>query len=278
ALAVLAAVISAAHGVPRLAGSGSRGPGRWLNVSEREALAPVPREKGAWLDVSTRAGRVLFFLVLVGHGVATWLLSRHSFLLALQLGFDAVIWLSIFGLGRLATFPPDMAVEPARFFRALAAKLRKMKRKPGLDAAAIRLVPRIRIPQGEVDADELRLGIVPKLPLRGFGGIEVGLTYAVGLGARVAMPEILVRVVAGSPCDEALAAISARGRITPGRKPDERVIAISPRFPTPAMTASIVAALAARISDPTPASAAPTKRRRRARPKKTRPAADEAAA
>jgi hypothetical protein len=107
----------------------------------------------------------------------------------------------------------------------------------------------VRIPTGEVDADELRLLVVPRLPLRGFSSIEVAMTYAVGFGARVAMPEILVRVVAGSPCDQALAAMSRHARITPGRKAEERVFTLAPRLPTVAMTAEILAALAARVTD-----------------------------
>jgi hypothetical protein len=137
-----------------------------------------------------------------------------------------------------------MAVEPVRFFRKLVRRIGKMK-----GAAELRIVPRIRIPLGGVDPDELRLLIVPRLPQRGFGSIEVGLTYALGTGARVAMPEVLLRVTAESPCDDAVAAISTHGRITPGRKPDERVIAFAPRMPTVRMTAEITAALAFRVMD-----------------------------
>ena len=87
------------------------------------------------------------------------------------------------------------------------------------------------------------------MPLRGFTAIEVGVTYALGLGARVAMPEVLLRFVQGSPCEEALAAITSCARITPGRKPDERVLAFCPRLPTIKMTVEITAALAARVVD-----------------------------
>ena len=196
----------------------------------------------------------------------------------MQAGFDAVNWLAIFGTGRLVTMPPDMAVEPAHFLRKVAKRLRKSDSK-------LRIAPRIRVPHGDVDPDELRLGVVPKLPSRGFSGIEVGVTYALGLGPRVAMPEILVRVVSGSPCDEALALVSTKGRISPGRKPDERVIAITPRFPTARMTAEIVIALCARVTDreraerqADPAEPTTRKRRRRRRPRAAASERDEAAA
>lgn len=283
AVAVLFGVVLLAHGVPRLLPDAvRRGPGRWLTVTEREALGPVPRRSGARLDSSTRLGKGLLLLLLAAHGLGVWWLARHSRLLAMQAGFDAVIWLALFGTGRLVTLPPDMAVEPARFLRKVAKRLRKSDLE-------LRIAPRIRIPHGEVDPDELRLGVVPKLPLRGFAGIEVGVTYALGFGPRVAMPEILVRVVSGSPCDEALALVSTKGRISPGRKPDERVIAISPRFPTARMTSEIVIALAARVTDRERAErqaepTEPTKRkRRRRRPRAAQPLeqpakGDEAAA
>jgi hypothetical protein len=56
-------------------------------------------------------------------------------------------------------------------------------------------------------------------------------------------------VVSGSPCDIALANMSRKARITPGRKPDERVIAFAPRLPTVRMTAEIARALAMRVVD-----------------------------
>ena len=140
--------------------------------------------------------------------------------------------------------PPDRAVEPAGFLRSLSKRLRAMP-----IADTIRLVPRIRIPHGAIDPDELRLLVVPRVPLRGFNGIEVGICYALGTGARVAMPEVLLRVVGDSPCDHAVAAISLAGRITPGRRVGERVIAVAPRLPTVRMTAEIVAAIAARVID-----------------------------
>jgi hypothetical protein len=160
------------------------------------------------------------------------------------LGMDAVALLALFGTGMESAMPPDRSVEPAGFLRTLAKRLRAM---PIGDT--IRLVPRVRIPHGAIDPDELRLLVVPRVPLRGFNGIEVGLCYALGTGARVAMPEVLLRVVGDSPCDQAVATISRAGRITPGRRVGERVIALAPRLPTVRMTAEIVAAIAARVID-----------------------------
>jgi hypothetical protein len=250
ALAMVAGCLLAAHGRvtiergPGVSGPALRGPGRWLSVTEREALGEPPRCNGTWLDWSTRRGKFICLLSLVLLGVVVALVVPEAPWHAALLGFDAVAILVLFGTGMQCAMPPDPAVEPARFLRRLVKRLRAMP-----IAESVRFVPRIRIPHGAVDPDELRLLVVPRVPLRGLSGIEVGICYALGTGARVAMPEVLLRVVSDSPCDQAVAVVSRAGRVTPGRKADERVISLSPRFPTVRMTADIVAAVASRVID-----------------------------
>ena len=246
ALAVVVAGLLGAHGAAKIQPQAwMRAPGRWLTISEKEAFGVPARRAGAWLDAGSWRGRLLMVLLGAALAAACWWLARRSFGHALMVGFDAVALLLVFATGREAGLPPDPAVAPIRFFRKLVARLRKDKAMGSL----LRIAPRLRIAHGEVDADEMRLRIAPRLPLRGFGSIEVGMTYALGWEASVAMPEVIIRVVGGSPCDKALASVSRRARITPGRKPDERVIALAPRLPTLKMTAALVAALAARVVD-----------------------------
>lgn len=221
-----------------------RGPGRWLTVSESEALGPAPRPTGAWLDSTTRAGMATLLCCLAAVGGAAYLASLQDPLMAALVGLDSVVLLAVFGTGRLRGLPPDPMVEPIRFYRRLLRRFRRMKA-----GRELRVAPRIRIPAGQIDPDELRLLIVPRLPRRGFGGIEIGMTYVLGFGARVGMPEVLLRVVKGSPCDEAVARLSRHARISPGRKADERVLAFAPRLPTVGMTAEIAVALAASVTD-----------------------------
>jgi hypothetical protein len=243
ALCVVGACALAAHGAARIDPKAARrGPGRWLTVGEREVFAALPRPRGATFDVSTRLGKALLLLLLAGVAAAVWWLARRSLAEALMVGFDAVALVAVFGTGRISALPADLSIEPARLLRKVAARLKKKKTLEGM-----RVVPRIRVPQGGVDADELRLLIAPRAPLRGFISIEVGVTYALGTGARVAMPEVLVRFLEGSACETALGAVARFGRVTPGRKPEERVIAFAPRLPTAHMTAEIAAALAARV-------------------------------
>jgi hypothetical protein len=247
ALLVVASAALAAHGAARLDPSARlRGPGRWLALSEKEALVSPAPVRGAVLDPATTAGKLVLLLALSPFAAAAaWLWPRsphHAIVVAL----DSIAVLALLATGSLRALPPDLAVEPARFFRDLA---RVIRRRHG--GEALRLVPRARVPHGDVDPDELRLLVVPRLPKRGFIAIEVALTYAIGVGARVAMPEVLLRVASGSPCDDALASLVRRARITPGRKSDERVLAFAPRFPTVRMTAEIAVALAARVADAT---------------------------
>lgn len=252
-LLVVLAVVLAAHGTARLEPTAAmRGPGRWLTVSEQEGLRPIPPTKGAFLDGSTRLGRLTLLLALSLLAVGVWALwvewdaPYRAGLVAL----DSVVLLALWGTGRSSSIPPDLAVEPIRFYRRLTKRIRRSK--AGRD---LKIVARLRVPDEAVDPDELRLLIVPRLPLRGFAGIEVGLCYVTGFGARVALPEILLRVGQDSACDQAVASLARHGRASPGRKPGERVLAFAPRFPTVRMTSEIVVALAARVRDLTGAQA-----------------------
>lgn len=245
---VLCATALAAHGAARVDPRASmRGPGRWLSISEGEALGKPVAPIRASLDAGTGVGRLLLLLLFGGVGAGAWAVWTQwdAPLLGVQVALDSVVLLAIFGTGRLAGLPADLAVEPIPFYRKLAARIRRMKA-----GRQLKIVPRLRIPAGQVDPDELRLLIVPSRPRPGFAGIEVGVTYALGFGARVAMPEVLLRVAEKSPAEQAIASLAVHGRTSRGRKPGQRVVAFAPRLPTVRMTAEIVVALAARVSDP----------------------------
>ncbi|WP_437501575.1 hypothetical protein [Sorangium sp. So ce1099] len=122
----------------------------------------------------------------------------------------------------------------------------------------LRVVGRLRIPDGSPDADELRLGLSPRAALPGFVAIEVGVVYAPGAGGAIGLPEVLLRVAPGSPCERAVERLASSGRSSRGRRPGERVLAFTPRLPTARMTAAIAAALVRAVSTP-PAGATPTK-------------------
>jgi hypothetical protein len=239
AIFIALGVALSAHRTPRWTHATTlRKPGRWLPVSEAVAFASPPRPRGAYLDVTTRAGKVLLSILLAGLAGGVVLLGEQSPFHASLLAFDSVVLLAMFCTGRLAELPPDPAVSPAPFLRDVARAVRKIH--PGEE---VRIVGRIHVPQGSPDADELRLAIVVKSPLGGFSTIEVGVVYAPGAGGAIALPEVLLRLAGDSPCEKALQNIARHGRSMRGRKPGERVIGFSPRLPNAKMTAAIAAAL-----------------------------------
>jgi hypothetical protein len=242
ALFVVLAAALAAHRAPVwMRASALRSPGRWLSISEEEAFARPPRPKGTWLDVSTRGGKALLLATLVPLGVAVWFVSRTSLYHAHLFAYDAVALLAVFCTGRRAELPPDPMTVPAPLLRDVARRLRKTMRKVGEE---VRIVPRIRVPEGSASADELRLTVIPRAPLPGFTGLEIGVVLAPSVGGCWQAPEVLLRVQAGSPCEAAVEALAGQGRWQRGRRPNERVIAFSPRLPMAWMTADLAARLA----------------------------------
>ena len=244
AVLVLAAVLLAAHRAPLVKRAALRGPGRWLPIAESVALRPLPRPTGAYLDVSTRAGKALLILGLAAVFAAAALLHDVSPFRAELVAFDAVAVLVIFGTGRMAELPPDPATAPVATLREVARRVRK--RWPASD---LRIVGRIRVPDGCSEPDELRLSIAPRSAPVGFGVIEVGVVFAIGAGASFACPEVIVRVTTGSPCEEALAKLARHGRASRGRKKEERAILLTPRLPTARMTAAMVLRLMRALAD-----------------------------
>jgi len=241
ALSVALAAAFAAHRAPRWTRTSSlRGPGAWLPITEEEAFARALRPRGAFLDVSTRAGKVLFALALILLGGAAWFVSGTSMYHAELLAYDAVALLALFCTGRLAELPPDPVASAAPFLRGVAKRVRKAAKKAGEE---VRIVPRIRVPEGSAKADELRLGIVPRSPLPGFSGLEVGVVLTPAAGGTLRSPEVLLRITSGTTCEAAMHEISDLGTSRRGRKPNERVVGLTPQLPTAWMTADLVTRL-----------------------------------
>ncbi|WP_437776575.1 hypothetical protein [Sorangium sp. So ce1097] len=302
---VAVATALAAHRTPRpeRAGGALRRPGKWLPVAEAEAFREPPRARGVYLDVSTRAGKALLLALLAALGAGVHAVAGASPYHAHLLALDATALLAIFCTGRLAELPPDPAARPVAFLRDVARRVRRTlkapagaaptaapKRAAGAAAKAsagaaarasagaaaraaateLRVVGRLRIPDGSPDADELRLGLAPRAALPGFVAIEVGVVYAPGAGGAIGLPEVLLRVAPGSPCEAAVERLARSGRSSRGRRPGERVLAFTPRLPTTRMTAAIAAALVRAVTTP-PAGATPTKPQGAGAPRAPRP-------
>lgn len=260
ALLVLFAAALAAHKTP-LWKRVARGPGRWLSIREAEAFRRPPAPRGAWLDASTRSGRWTLALATLLFAAASYGASRLALRHGVVVAMDFVAVLALLGTGRSRELPPDAVADAAPSLSALAARLRKLARR----RTPLRIVPRIRVPEGQPDADELRLLVLPERPVQGLIGIEVGLVFVPGAGGALAMPEILLRLTKGSAAEAESAVLARSGRKARGRKPDEVVVTLTPRLPTVAMTAELVTALASRLAErappPAPVKRAPERRK-----------------
>ena len=232
----LAAALSM-HRAPTVpSASRLRGPGTWLPITEEEAFARLPRKTGTYLDSSTRAGKAILLTTLVLLGVAVYFVSERSLYHAYLLGFDAVAILAIFCTGRLSDVPLDAVSFGKPFLHAVAKRIRKAAKKSGED---LRITPRIRIPEGSSMPDEMRLAIVPRSPMNGFVALEIGVVSIPSSESAVHVPEVILRVATGSPCEEALGSLLDQGKSQRGRRSSERAITFMPRLPTTWMTADL---------------------------------------
>jgi len=237
-LAALASVASALR-APAIRPA-VRGPGKWLALRPDEAFA-APGAPQHWMDAGGARGRVaLATLAALTCGVA--LVSRRfspegPWLVAL----DAMALLPLFVTGRAVQLPPAGDRSAAPWLKRTFDRLR--------DVALLRAVPWARVTLDGTTIDELRLLVLPRAPMPGVAGIEVGLGWISTPVGWIGSPEVLVRVLDGTPAAERLAQVGPVGRTMPGRRPDERVLRATPRTRTPQGTASLVSSFADTMTD-----------------------------
>jgi len=246
--AVLVALALAAYRRPAWRRA-PRGPGQWLLLADGEAFAAPAPAVGAWLDAGTLAGRILFVSALVGASVLTYVVGRVSAYHAYLVAFDSTVLVAIFGTGRLSDLPPHPIAGPGLRLGRVARQLRTR--------AGMRAVAWARLPDGGDAFDELRLLCAPRVPLRGFVGVEVGLVAVTGVGGFFYLPEILVRVIDASPCHDAFRTLRPGARWLRGRRAEERVMSLAPRLPTLAMTTALAIRVIEHARDLAPPSIAP---------------------
>ncbi len=219
-----------------------RGPGTWLAVRPSEAFLLPPRRRSPF-DVRTWPGVCLALVMAVGVGVAVHFAARWSPHHAVLLGFDAVPLLLLFLNPSPWTQSADPIADPVPLFRSLVERVQR-------NTTGVRVVPRLRFPQGQRDADELRVVFLPPRPAKGLRSIELGAAYAPGPLGHVELPEILVRFEAGSECERMLTAFDPGSRAQRGRRPDERVMSFAPKLPTTKITGDLLLAILSRLTQP----------------------------
>ncbi len=243
ALAVAASVIAVWH-LPTRRRVAPRGPGSWLALRPHEAFFVAPRRRSIF-DVRTWPGALLCFVTVAAFAAAARLIAPTSVPIAVLVLFDVSPLVALFLTGGDACNTPDPAVDSIELFRQVARRVERAR--PG-----VRVVPRVRVPRGEKDADEMRVVFLPARPSRGLRAVELGAASASGPGGYVTLPEILLRFDESSPCEERVYAFEPYGRAQRGRRPDERVQSFVPKLPTVAVTADLVMALLDHTSEPEP--------------------------
>ncbi|HSO38743.1 MAG TPA: hypothetical protein VLT33_39710, partial [Labilithrix sp.] len=240
-----------------------RGPGRWQTIADADVLvarAPSPAAGDA-LDIGTRRGKLTALLTaLVLAGLAFALRTRVAGV-AIAIPLTGAALVPLFLTGTRAQLPRG----PAELASRLLAPARDMLgRLVDLTHVDVRCLARFG--EGTVSYDEVRLACAPNDRIPGLRTIELALAGAVP-GAPAALPEVLVRFDDASPAAAKIAQLAPGIRVVPGRSPEEKVLRLSPRVPTPSGAARLIARLAAdlegkRATDRAPAGTPPAKARR----------------
>ena len=238
AAGILAAALLTAYRTPKRTVL-PRGPGRWLPLSDSDAFERKEPWPIGWLDAGSAVGKVMFAFVMAAGCVGVWHLSKHSTYFACIGGLDLVVPIVLFGTGRRSSLPADPVHSAIPLLKSAAEGLRHFK-----ELKSARVLGIARFPSDSSTPDELRLLIWPKKTQPGFRGIEIGIGWTHGTGGPLAMPQVLFRVSADSPCHNHVNGLIPNARWVRGREKDERVLAINPVLPT--MHTTI--ALAKRVS------------------------------
>jgi len=231
ALAMLCSVLR-----PPRASAPPRGPGRWLALRPEEAFA---RPRGTVASVLTVAASLTFgvgLFVLAGRLLA----STHPEA-PLLLPLDALVLLPLFATGLPSQLPPDRAAHGGPWLSRLFRRLQRNRR--------LRVSPWARVPTGLASPDEVRVLVVPRDPMPGLAGIEVGFAWGRAATSFVATPQVLVRVHEATAASARMTTLAPEVMPVPGRKPEERVFRLVPRLPSRAATAELVESLGRRLMD-----------------------------
>lgn len=215
-----------------------RGPGRWSEVEDARVFvlpAHVAAEGDA-LDLGTRRGKLVVAGLAALVAAVAFLLRAHVPYAHVAIPLVATALVPLFATGTRAQMPPAPEELAARLLApardALAASV---------DLTHVDLVPIARLREGSRRFDEVRLACSPHVRIRGLRTIELALATAPE--GTSAIPQVLVRFDDGSSAAQKVAALAPGMEIVVGRVPEEKVLRVTPRVPTPRDAARLVARL-----------------------------------
>ncbi len=226
-LCIVGAMLCASQGAPRLTPS-LRGPGVWLPLTDSEAFSRSrPPLKGRYFDVTRWQGRIVLLTWFVLTGVAMLVVSRTSAYDAALLGLMSPLPLPLFLTARATQFPDTHRQRTADWLSKLH---RRLSHSQGL-----KVIAWARFPDGEAVPDELRLRVIPPVPVAGFIALEVAYHHAPDGEESTAC--LIVRAVEGSVVQQL-----RRGRLVwqRGRRAEERVAVMPLVWPSSALAEDLV--------------------------------------
>jgi len=237
-LATLAASLQAPAATPV-----ARGPGRWLALRPQDAFVAVP-SCSHWLDMGTWAGRAAALVATAVVAAASLAANRFDATCAWLVVLDAAPLVALFATGCSAQLPPRGGPSAACWMAAAFQRLRRIE--------TLRVAPWARLvesAQPGFAADELRLLVLPRAAMPGLVGVELGLAWSSTPVGWTARPEVLARVVDGTPAAAKLVSELPAARLIPGRRPEERVAVLTPRSPTRRGGIALTRAVACALTD-----------------------------
>ncbi|MDB4944187.1 MAG: hypothetical protein JWP97_3721 [Labilithrix sp.] len=238
AVLVVLAMLLATHRAP-LVVARPRGPGRWQPIADADVLVKrrAPRADGDVLDLTTRTGLLVFLAAAAVLAALSFVLRARVAGAAVAIPLAAAALVPLFVTGTRAQLPRL----PSELAARLLAPARDMLGRL-VDLAHVEVRCLARFGEGTTTFDEVRLTCAPSDPIPGLRSIELALASAPGAAA--ALPEVLVRFDDGSAAASRIAALAPGIRVVPGRSPEEKVLRLAPRLPTPAGAARLLARLA----------------------------------
>ena len=248
---VVVAMVLAAHRSPAPI-TRPRGPGRWQPIADSEVLVARKRDAmpGDALDVGMRAGKLTALAVVVVLATTAFVLRTRVAGAAIAIPLVSAALVPLFVTGTRAQLPRS----PAELAALVLAPARDaLARLVDLAHVDVRCLARFR--EGTTSYDEVRLSCAPADRIPGLRSIELALA-TLEPAAHAALPEVLVRFDDASEAASKIAQLAPGIRVVTGRGPDEKVLRLAPRAPTPAGAARLLARLASdlegrRVSDRT---------------------------
>ena len=215
-----------------------RCPGAWLPLTDSEAfLRSQPKLMARYLDASRWQGKIALALWFLVAAAAMLIVSRGSTYDAALLALMSPLPLPLFLTARGTQLP---AAERQRAADWLAHLQRRLSR-----VHKLKVIAWARFPDGGATPDELRLRVIPRVPVSGLLGLEIA--YQRATDAREPTACLIVRAQEGTP-----AQLVWRDRLAwqRGRRAEERVAIYSLLWPACAIAEDVTLQLLAALEHP----------------------------